>query len=157
MTTGFRSVPLDDAVGGVARVGGVNPAGRHAAKIAELRGTNGVGGGGLSTDEKTATLFSTVLAFSIFCAMCLMWFWHIYLVCTAQTTIDYYEFRDLRKEAKRRGTVWRNPHDLGSWRANWQEVFDEKGRHWWWMWAMPRFRPHRGSGVPVVVVDRTGP
>ena len=48
LTTGFRSVPLDDAVGGVARVGGVNPAGRHAAKIAELRGTNGVGGvGGL--------------------------------------------------------------------------------------------------------------
>ena len=92
LTTGFRSVPLDDAVGGVARVGGVNPAGRHAAKIAELRGTNGVGVGGLSTDEKTATLFSTVLAFSIFCAMCLMWFWHIYLVCTAQTTIDYYEF-----------------------------------------------------------------
>ena len=76
---------------------------------------------------------------------------------TAQTTIDYYEFRDLRKEAKRRGTVWRNPHDLGSWRTNWQEVVDEKGRHWWWMWAMPRFRPHRGSGVPVVVVDRTGP
>ena len=170
LTTGLRSVPLDGVsrVGGVnpagtggvnpAGTGGVNPAGRHAAKIAELRGVNGVGGvGALSADEKTATLFSAVLASSIFCAMCLMWFWHVYLVCTAQTTIDYYEFRDLRKVAKRRGTVWRNPHDLGSWRANWQEVFDERGRHWWWMWAMPRFRPHRGSGVPVVVVDRTGP
>ncbi|ACO66019.1 predicted protein, partial [Micromonas commoda] len=76
------------------------------------------GGRGLTTGlrSKTATLFSAVLALSIFCAMCLMWFWHVYLVCTAQTTIDYYEFRDLRKEAKRRGVVWRNPHDLGSWR-----------------------------------------
>jgi palmitoyltransferase len=116
----------------------------------------GVEARALNTDEKTATLFSTVLALSIFCAMCLMWFWHIYLVCTAQTTIDYYTFKDLRREAKRRGIVWRNPHHLGSVKANWQEVFDEKGRNWWWMWAMPRLRPHRGSGVPVVMVDPSG-
>jgi hypothetical protein len=24
---------------------------------------------------------------------------------------------------------------------------DEHGRYWWFMWAMPRLRPHRGSGV----------
>lgn len=159
LTSGLKRVPLDGAVGGVNPiVGGVNPNGRHAAKIAELRGVNAVGveARALNTDEKTATLFSTVLAFSIFCAMCLMWFWHIYLVCTAQTTIDYYTFKDLRREAKRRGIVWRNPHHLGSVKANWQEVFDEKGRNWWWMWAMPRLRPHRGSGVPVVMVDLSG-
>ena len=93
-------------------------------------------------------MFSFFLACSIFCAMCLMWWWHVYLVLTAQTTIDYYSFREKRREARARGETFRNPHDLG-WVRNWQETFDERGKYWWVTWAAPRLKPHRGTGVPI--------
>ena len=118
-------------------------------------GVGGVGNGGarghghgLNSDEKKAALFSFFLACSIFCAMCLMWWWHVYLVLTAQTTIDYYSFREKRREARARGETFRNPHDLG-WVRNWQETFDERGKYWWVTWAAPRLKPHRGTGVPI--------
>ena len=28
-----------------------------------------------------------------------------------------------------------------------QEVFDERGKYWWFMWMMPRTRRHSSSGV----------
>ena len=103
----------------------------------------------LTADQHAATTFSCVLAASIFCALCLLWFWHVYLVLTAQTTVEYHRFREARKEAKRIGVPFVNPHDRG-WRGNWQEVFDERGRYWFLAWAMPRIKPHRGTGVPIV-------
>ena len=54
----------------------------------------------------------------------------------------------LGSEARKRGETFRNPHDAG-WARNWQETFDERGKYWWVMWAMPRWRPHRGTGVPI--------
>jgi hypothetical protein len=104
----------------------------------------------LNRDERSAATFSCLLAVSVFLAMCGLWFWHVYLVLTAQTSIDYHYFAEKRREAKKRGEQYQNPHDLG-WRRNWQDVFDERGRNWWWLWAMPRFKPHRGTGVPIVV------
>jgi len=101
-------------------------------------------------DERSAAAFSCLLAVSVFLAMCGLWFWHVYLVLTAQTSIDYHRFAEKRKEARRRGETYANPHDRG-WRRNWQDVFDERGRNWWWLWAMPRLKPHRGTGVPIVV------
>jgi hypothetical protein len=104
----------------------------------------------LNRDERSAATFACLLAVSVFLAMCGLWFWHVYLVLTAQTSIDYHYFAEKRREAKKRGETYQNPHDLG-WRRNWQDVFDERGRNWWWLWAMPRFKPHRGTGVPIVV------
>ena len=103
-----------------------------------------------SRDVRSAAAFSCLLAVSVFLAMCGLWFWHVYLVLTAQTSIDYHRFAEKRKEARRRGETYANPHDRG-WRRNWQDVFDERGRNWWWLWAMPRLKPHRGTGVPIVV------
>jgi hypothetical protein len=40
---------------------------------------------------------------------------------TAQTTIDYYNHRERRVEAAKRGETYRNPFDLGAVR-NWQEA-----------------------------------
>jgi palmitoyltransferase len=104
----------------------------------------------LNRDERSAATFACLLAVSVFLAMCGLWFWHVYLVLTAQTSIDYHYFAEKRREAKKRGEHYQNPHDLG-WRRNWQDVFDERTRNWWWLWAMPRFKPHRGTGVPIVV------
>jgi hypothetical protein len=107
-----------------------------------------------SRDARSAAAFSCLLAVSVFLAMCVLWFWHVYLVLTAQTSIDYHRFAEKRKEARRRGETYANPHDRG-WRRNWQDVFDERGRNWWWLWAMPRLKPHRGTGVPIVVAAGT--
>ena len=52
----------------------------------------------LTEGQRGAALFSCLLAFSIFLALCILWWWHIYLVLTAQTTIDYYTFRERRQE-----------------------------------------------------------
>ena len=101
---------------------------------------------GMTEGQRGAALFSCVLASSIFLALCMLWWWHIYLVLTAQTTIDFHSFRERRLEAKNRGETYRNPYDMGPVR-NWQEVFDETGRYWWIKWAMPRIAPHRGTGV----------
>ena len=79
-----------------------------------------------SRDARSAAAFSCLLAVSVFLAMCGLWFWHVYLVLTAQTSIDYHRFAEKRKEARRRGETYANPHDRG-WRRNWQDVFDERG------------------------------
>jgi palmitoyltransferase len=102
----------------------------------------------LNRDERSAALFSCILAFSVFLALCFLWFWHVYLVLTAQTSVDYHRFAENRKAFKKRGETYVNPHDQG-WRRNWQEAFDERGKYWWFAWAAPRLKPHGGTGVPV--------
>ena len=72
--------------------------------------------------------------------------WHVYLVATAQTTIEFHNNRMNRREAKARGETWVNELDLGPAR-NWREVFDEHGPMWAVRWALPRLRPHGGSGM----------
>jgi len=94
---------------------------------------------------KLSVLFVFVLTLSVFISISLLFFWHVYLVATAQTTIDFYGNRLKKREAKAEGRVWVNEHDLG-WRRNWQATFDERGRFWWLMWASPRIRPHSGDG-----------
>ena len=59
-----------------------------------------------------------------------MWWWRAGAL--AQTTIDYYSFREKREPRARR--AFRNPRDLG-WVRNWQETFDERGKYWWVTWA----------------------
>ena len=49
-----------------------------------------------------------------------VWRRHLYLVSTAQTTIEFYKHMAERASARRRGEVWRgNPHDQGVVR-NWK-------------------------------------
>ena len=150
--------------GGLSSQGGVVFSAERPTNDAS--GVRGIGGGSsqkdggfaadpfsrraLTREERSAAQFSCLLAVSVFLAMCGLWFWHVYLVLSAQTSIDYHRFAEKRAEAKRRGETYANPHDRG-WKKNWQDVFDERGRNWWWLWAMPRLRPHRGTGVPIVV------
>ena len=100
----------------------------------------------LSESQRSAVLFSCILAGAVFLALSVLLFWHVYLVLSAQTTIDYYGNREAARIARRAGRVWVNEFDLG-WRRNWQETFDERGPFWWIAWAAPRLRRHRGDGV----------
>jgi len=100
----------------------------------------------LGRGETSAVMFSFILALAVFLALSLLLAWHVYLVCSAQTTIDYYGNREASRAARREGRVWVNDLDLGL-RRNWQETFDERGTLWWILWAMPRLTLHRGSGM----------
>jgi palmitoyltransferase len=71
-------------------------------EIADGGGGGDEGGGNesLTEGQRGAALFSCILTFSIFVALCILWWWHVYLVLTAQTTIDYYTFRERRQEVR---------------------------------------------------------
>ena len=103
-------------------------------------------GAALSASQRSAVLFSFILAAAVFFALSVLLGWHVYLVASAQTTIDYYNNRDAARAAKRAGRVWVNDCDLGV-RRNWQETFDERGPLWWLAWLLPRMRRHRGTGM----------
>jgi len=119
---------------------------RYLGYSYERRHSSTVHGVPLSEAQRSAVLFSLILAFSVFLALSLLLFWHVFLVFTAQTTIDFYTNREHARAARRAGRVWANDCDLGPSR-NWQEAFDERGWFWWLLWAAPRLRPHMGSGL----------
>jgi len=47
---------------------------------------------------------------------------HIYLVLTGQTTIEFHANFVNKTKAKRSGQKYRNPYDMG-WKRNWQQVY----------------------------------
>jgi DHHC palmitoyltransferase len=71
--------------------------------------------------------------------------WHIYLVSSNQTSIEYLGNRTAHNRMKLRGKVFRNPYDLG-WRRNWQTVFGTD-RPILLMLAVPTYRLPPGDGV----------
>ena len=54
-----------------------------------------------------------ILGLSIGVSVGLMLLWQLYLVLTAQTTIEFYNNRVDSFEARSQGRVFKNPYDLG--------------------------------------------
>jgi len=71
----------------------------------------------------SATTYTFVLALSISIAVGLLFFWHLYLIMTAQTTIEFYGNQTMAYRARVRGLRYQNPYDLGSKRSNWAQVY----------------------------------
>jgi len=65
---------------------------------------------------------SFVIAFSIFVALCMLGGFHVYLVLTNQSTIEFQLNLMKRREARGTGELFRNPYDMGR-RRNFQQVF----------------------------------
>jgi len=72
--------------------------------------------------ERTAIVFCFVIAFSVAIALSFLWGWHVYLLFSGQSTIEFYLNRERRAYARSRGRLWRNPFDVGL-RKNWEQVF----------------------------------
>lgn len=100
----------------------------------------------LTASERTGLLFTFIISVAIFLALSCLMGWHVYLVLTAQTTIEFYNNQRERQVQRAKGGLWVNRFDRGA-AQNWQEVFDERGKYWWFMWMMPRTRRHSSSGV----------
>ena len=68
--------------------------------------------------------------FIICCAICFsisfLFFWHLYLILTGQTTIEYHINRSKKREGATRGHLYMNPYDMGR-RKNWQHVMGTMG------------------------------
>jgi len=74
-----------------------------------------------------------------------LYFWHIYLLMTNQTTIEYSENQYYRTEAKKEGNVFINEYDLG-WKTNYKMFFNIGLRTPWWLMLLPVKVPPFGDG-----------
>mmetsp|Transcript_1586 Transcript_1586/g.6943 ORF Transcript_1586/g.6943 Transcript_1586/m.6943 type:complete len:335 (+) Transcript_1586:273-1277(+) len=72
--------------------------------------------------KRNAVVFCFVIALSVTFAISILWGWHIYLLLSGQSTIEFYLNRRRRAYARSRGRIWRNPFDLGI-QKNWEQVF----------------------------------
>jgi len=100
------------------------------------------------TDLHTAReciMTSFLICCSIFCALCLLGGFHVYLVFSNQTTIEFQTNFAKRMESRRNGEYFRNPYDLGRTR-NFQQVFGPNAL-FRLRWMFPGARPAQGDGL----------
>jgi len=96
--------------------------------------------------------FLFVLSSAVIVSLGLLIFWHIYLISTAQTTIEFYKNIAEAAKAKKRGKVWRNPYSLGSAKKNWMHFLgvgegpNGVYRHWSVL-LWPNDYPSFGDGL----------
>uniref|UniRef100_A0A7S2FY83 Palmitoyltransferase n=1 Tax=Octactis speculum TaxID=3111310 RepID=A0A7S2FY83_9STRA len=86
---------------------------------------------------RSAVSYTFILALSIGLAVSLLFFWHVYLVLTSQTTIEFYGNQTKKFRARLRGQRYRNPYDMGM-KRNWEHVF---GHGHWAMVLLPSTKP----------------
>jgi len=55
--------------------------------------------------QQSAVMMTFVLALSVGVAISVLLGWHIYLICTAQTTIEFYQNQSNRSRARQWGEV----------------------------------------------------
>lgn len=95
--------------------------------------------------DRSNIVFCFVISASVGVAISILLAWHVYLVLSAQTTIEFYYNRSkAARMRKLHGQVWVNEHDLGRTR-NWEAVFG-KGRYWF-SWLLPSRRKPPGDGI----------
>eukprot|EP01094_Clydonella_sp_ATCC50884_P000261 TRINITY_DN10209_c0_g1_i1.p1 TRINITY_DN10209_c0_g1~~TRINITY_DN10209_c0_g1_i1.p1 ORF type:complete len:337 (-),score=58.67 TRINITY_DN10209_c0_g1_i1:496-1506(-) len=87
--------------------------------------------------------FMFILGLSIGISVGLMLLWHIYLVASAQTTIEFYNNRVTASHLRETGVTFRNPHDHGL-HKNFDNVFGPNSL--WWRWLLPNSQPCNGNG-----------
>jgi len=89
-------------------------------------------------------IFTFTITVSVSCALSFMLFWHLYLVFSGQTTIEFYFNRYQIQQLKYRGELFENEYDLGS-RKNFQLFFG--GGKYWFSWLIPTTKPPPGDGI----------
>ena len=97
------------------------------------------------TNRREHTIvFIFVLTLSVLFALTLFIVWHVYLVATNQTTIEFYSNRMDASDARRRGERWVNPFSIGA-RGNFEQVFGMSRNVG--LWLLPSRKPPPGDGM----------
>jgi len=91
--------------------------------------------GNLSRSARSSIMTSFMIACSIMVALCILGGFHVYLVLTNQSTIEFQLNLLHRREARRNGEYFRNPYDMGR-RRNFQAVCGPSA-FWSFRWLMP--------------------
>jgi len=90
--------------------------------------------------------FIIVLNISLIFCVGGLYFFHLYLLLTNQTTIEYSENEYYIKEAKRNGNVFVNEFDLG-YKTNFKMFFNIGIKTPWWLMLLPVKVPPYGDGI----------
>jgi len=93
--------------------------------------------------SKAHITFAFVITLSVGIAVSLMLAFHVYLVLSAQTTIEFYYNKFTNKRVTYHGESFVNPYDLGR-TKNWHAVFGVGAYYWSWM--MPSLATPPGDG-----------
>ena len=66
--------------------------------------------------------FIFIITSAVGFAVSMLFFWHVHLLFTAQTTIEFHGNRTRTRRAKARGELFINPYNMGYYR-NWCQIF----------------------------------
>ncbi|GMH96288.1 hypothetical protein TrVE_jg3709 [Triparma verrucosa] len=76
----------------------------------------------MTRDQRSQITFAFMLCCSVGVAVFFLMSFHIYLACSAQTTIEFHGNMERKRKARYRGVLWSNPYDLG-WRRNLLQIY----------------------------------
>jgi palmitoyltransferase len=106
----------------------------------------------LTQQHEGAVLLGTVIAMSVFVAVSILGGFHIFLLFTNQTSIEFYHNRKMTAEAKANGREYRNPYSI-SIRRNIETVF---GQHKTWLHIfLPFYEADIGDGLSYKKISST--
>eukprot|EP00640_Fibrocapsa_japonica_P002187 CAMPEP_0113935984 /NCGR_PEP_ID=MMETSP1339-20121228/2995_1 /TAXON_ID=94617 /ORGANISM="Fibrocapsa japonica" /LENGTH=342 /DNA_ID=CAMNT_0000938297 /DNA_START=54 /DNA_END=1082 /DNA_ORIENTATION=- /assembly_acc=CAM_ASM_000762 len=91
-------------------------------KLMHLEGHHRVTRLKIEASERSAVVLTFILAVSVGFALTILGGWHVYLICSGQTTIEFYINSTKTYQASSRGELYSNPYNLGL-KANWRQVF----------------------------------
>jgi hypothetical protein len=96
--------------------------------------------------ERTPIALSFVLCLTLGIAILFILVFHIYLIFTAQTTIEFHGNLIKRSQCKLRKMIFKNPYSLGPMR-NLQQVY---GSGWMISWLLPSTRDPEYLPIPLL-------
>lgn len=99
-------------------------------------------------EEKMTLTLSFMLCLAVGVAILGLGGFHIYLLCSGQTTIEFHANWAARRRARANGQKWKNPYSRGSWRSNWQQVYGTQHR-WLLLSLLPSRRDPEFLPVPI--------
>eukprot|EP00934_Nitzschia_sp_Nitz4_P002406 Nitzschia sp. Nitz4//scaffold28_size193895//150477//152134//NITZ4_001680-RA/size193895-augustus-gene-0.313-mRNA-1//-1//CDS//3329546027//2401//frame0 len=100
------------------------------------------------SSERLAISMSFMLCLAVGLAVLCLGGFHLYLVLTAQTTIEFHANFGHRKHARvNRLGPWKNPYSLG-WRRNWQQVYGSQP--WYIALLVPSRREPEFLPLPIL-------
>jgi DHHC palmitoyltransferase len=100
--------------------------------------------------ERMPISLAFMLCLAVGIAVACLGGFHLYLVVTGQTTIEFHGNWVNRSKAKRLGQKWRNPYDLG-WRRNVQQVYG--AQPFLWAFLIPSTREPDFLPLPLLGED----
>jgi len=96
--------------------------------------------------ERLPISLSFMLCLAVGVAVACLGGFHLYLVLTGQTTIEFHGNWLNARKAKKLNKTFRNPYDMG-WRRNWQQVYGTMP--WWRAFLIPSRREPEFLPLPL--------